>query len=270
MRRSTFAAALVLGSLAGCHHAGSSGGGAPPPIPPAPAPVKALADPLAYLPADADYVVTIDARAIGASPLWAAHGAKPRAALAELRKQLPSTCPGGLPITGIAVAGSGPSAGGDVVLVVRGLPRRCLESDPRFQADHGLFTVTAARPVLIEFVDDDTAVLATGPRASRARLDELIAGSSSAGFPVVASREIPGCTATTGSSASAALTPWCSRSSAMTPSCSWVAHAPVGNGSKRRSRLVSPSEPRRRFVAGWIRLIPPPPSRRSSSESRPC
>jgi hypothetical protein len=174
---------VVLPLVAGCFHD-------PAPAPPAnrtPAPRGASQDILAYLPADSDVVVVLDAAQIRATGLWQGYqDVLTKGAIREVKER----CGIDLAATQrIALALHMPPGGGsEAVVVVRGLPRgafmKCAAdptkvADKRWAVSGNVITVTEGpQAAVAAFVDDNTLVVRAKTGANAAALDAVVRSGS--------------------------------------------------------------------------------------------
>ena len=170
---------VVLSLVAGCFRD-------PPPAPPAnrtPVVRGASRDILAYLPADSDVVIVLDAPQIRATGLWQGHEDALTKGVIHMMKE---KC--GIDVAAmqrIAIALHMPSGGGsEGVMVLRGLPRdgfmKCAAlADKRFTVAGNLITVTdGAQAGVAAFVDDTTLVVRAKTGANAASLDAVVRSGS--------------------------------------------------------------------------------------------
>ncbi len=149
--------------------------------------VPPVADRLAFLPATAEIVGGFDGNRARASALWRQYGPKLFGTTPELVDEFKASC-GFDPVAALdSVAFALVDLDADpleVVVVVRGYPKKatlaCIrdhappDSSPVFTGD----TVTidaSGTPIALQFVDDTTAIIASGPAATPAAIAQLIA-----------------------------------------------------------------------------------------------
>lgn len=163
---------------------------APPAAPPAPLRhARTAADPLAFLPADAELVASVDAAQLRGSALWQKLEPAITAKLGDTLAAFAAEC-GYDPIAAIKRITLGISNARaptpEAVIVLRGVDRdatlRCLErhADPRITVHAGIVTVRAggAGQLLLAFATPQTAVLVIGAAVTEDKVARILDGGA--------------------------------------------------------------------------------------------
>jgi hypothetical protein len=175
---------LVAVACAACYR------DAAPPAPPPPPPrhARTAVDPLAFLPADAELVVSVDAAQLRGSALWQKVQPALTAKLGDMLAAFAAEC-GYDPIAAIKRVTLGISNARaptpEAVIVLRGVDRdatlRCLEhhADPRVTVHAGIVAVRdGAAQMLLAFATAQTAVFVIGSAVTEDRVARIIEGGA--------------------------------------------------------------------------------------------